>query len=172
MRRRHLTILFLILLGGLCGCVGPVYDVGPYRSTYSSDDNPLPGYLYGYPSFGYGRAYYWGPFYRSYHHHPPLVIHYPPRHRHPERPFIGKREVDWRRGHNLVEPGRSGHQHLRHGSDRQIVRERPAWQRQHLDSQRSLTPDRNSGQLRGRGLDNSGERYSRDGRLSCRGPRC
>jgi hypothetical protein len=173
MRKRQLVILGLLLLGGLSGCVGPLYDGGPYRGTYSYYDNPLPGYLYDYPAFGYGHAYYWGHFYRGYDHRLPPVIHHSPRPRHSERPFIGQRQGDWQRRHPRVVHGRQGLPQLRQGvSDRQIARDQPARMRPHFDGRRPMSPEHNSKQLRGRDSGNTGERYTRDGGLHCRGPRC
>ena len=56
MKTKLLTLLVLIVVGGLVGCVGPGYDYGPYGPGYGYYPGGGPVNSYGYPYPGYGSS--------------------------------------------------------------------------------------------------------------------
>jgi len=161
MKQIYLTVLALIVAGGLVACVGPVYDRGGY--VY---DDAVPVYGNAYPYWGPGYdPFYFGFYYDRIHYHRPVIIDRRSAghsHRHPA--VIHDRDKNRRHDRGArtgFDQQRRNRFHQRSGSTSVARDQQPKRQQQFSGD----------GQRRGGRIGHEGRKRQR-GTLRCGGARC
>jgi hypothetical protein len=121
MKRYLLSLVVLIVAGGLFGCVGPLYDYGPYGPGYGYSPDGVPVYAYGYPYPAYDSSFYFSDIHRGHD-----LRHRPTFHDHHSANFNRSLRGDLRY-----------HQNLGRRNFRQSASER-SWQGHRIQQNRGL----------------------------------